>query len=250
MSRKGLLEGVREIGRDPALLLTEIGWRWSFGAIAILVAAVSIFLILDSVSIDPRRLQTMAALNPLQLAQSIAEGIASVGSVLSTMLGSARMHHGAANFGVMTTVLLMGFLVIVGVWSTSNWFLSFLPLRTEPSWTQCLLSTLSFIRSRRDELLEVSVVNGILRAGLFVVAVLLSVAVSSVITNPRILVADLLAISLLYFLVADFLYLARLVACRKLRDEPVSQPPPAVFSHADSRTAMTQAAAPVSPDSF
>ena len=315
MSRKGLLEGVREIGRDPALLLTEIGWRWSFGAIAILVAAVSIFLILDSVSIDPRRLQTMAALNPLQLAQSIAEGIASVGSVLwhvavaagllltviwvlisalgryatlarpalkpgaslqvcfvvsviramlalagiaawfvagmfAAMLGPATMHSGAPNFGVMSTVLLLGFLVIVGVWSTSNWFLSFLPLRTEPSWTQCLLSTLSFIRSRRDELLEVSVVNGILRAGLFVVAVLLSVAVSSVITNPRILVADLLAISLLYFLVADFLYLARLVACRKLRDEPVSQPPPAVFSHADSRTAMTQAAAPVSPDSF
>jgi hypothetical protein len=315
MSRNRLLEGIREVGRDPALLLTEIGWRWSFGAISILVAAVSTFLILDSVSVDPRRLQAMAALNPLQLAQNIVEVIASAGALLwraafaagvlltviwvpisalgryatlvrpalkpgaslqvcfvlsviramlalasiaawfiagmfAAMLGSATARSGAPNFGLMSTVLFLTFLVILGVWSTSNWFLSLVPLRREPTWTQCLLSTLSFIRSRRDELLEISIVNGILRAGLLLVAFLLSVAVSSVITNARILVADLLAISLLYFLVADFLYMTRLVAFRRLREEPVSQLPSAVFSHADPRTAMAQAGTAVPPDSF
>ena len=315
MSRNGLVEGVREIGRDPALLMTEIGWRWSFGAIAILVAAVSTFLILDSVSVDPRRLQAMAALNPLQLAQTIVEGIASMGAILwraafaagvlltviwvpisalgryatlarpalkpgaslqvcfvlsviramlslasiaawfiagmfAAMLGSATSRSGAPNLGLMSTVLFLAFLVIVGVWSTSNWFLSLVPLRPEPAWTQCLLSTLSFIRSRRDELLEISIVNGILRGGSLLVAVLLSVAVSSVITNARILVADLLAISLLYFLVADFLYMTRLVAFRRLREEPVSQLPSAVFSRADPGTSMAPAGTPVPPDSF
>jgi hypothetical protein len=82
MSRNGLGEGICEIGRDPALLIIEVGWRWSFGAIAILICAFATFLLLDSVTVDPRRLQAMAALNPLRLAQNIVEGIASLASVL------------------------------------------------------------------------------------------------------------------------------------------------------------------------
>ena len=35
MSRTGLLAGIGEIVRDPQLLLIEIGWRWSFGAIGL-----------------------------------------------------------------------------------------------------------------------------------------------------------------------------------------------------------------------
>ena len=37
MSRNTLTEGIREVFRDPALLLIEIGWRWTFGVIAVLL---------------------------------------------------------------------------------------------------------------------------------------------------------------------------------------------------------------------
>jgi len=299
MSRNGLFESFCEIGRDPALLLVEIGWRWSFGAIAVLIAAFSIYLIFDSIPFDPRRLQTMAALNPLQLAQNVVEGIASIhallwrvallmGLVLSAIwvlfsalgryatlarpalnpganlqvcfvvsvlrailtlaavtawflaglftasLGSPATRDGMPNFGLMSVILFLAFLGIISVWSTLNWFLSLVPLRNELTFTQALLSTLSLIRLRRDELLEISIVSGIIRAALFLVAVLLSVAASSLITNARMLVADLLAISLLYLLIADFLYVARFVAFGKLRGEVVAQPPSAVFSRSDA----------------
>jgi len=293
MSRNGFFEAVREIRRDPVLLLVEIGWRWSSGAIAIIAFCFSAFLILDSIPLDSRSLQTMAALNPLQLAQKIAESIASIAgllwramlsvgfvvtaiwvlfsalgrhatlmrgalkpgaslqvclvvSILRAMLtlgcmaawclaglfagaiGSANTQAYSPNVGLMSAILFVAFLVIAGVWSTLNWVLSLVPLRTEPTWSQCFRRTLSFIQARRDEVLEVSIVNGTLRAVLLVVAVLLSAAASTVITSVRVFVADLLAISLLYFLTADFLYMARLVAFAKLRSEPATEPSAAV----------------------
>ena len=298
MSRNTLREGIREIGCDPALLLIEVGWRWSFGAIVILICGLSAFLILDSVAVDPRRLQALAALNPLQLAQAIAEGLASVGAVLwrvafllglilaaiwvlfsavgryasllrpalspgaslqvclvvsvframltvasiaawfvaglfAGALGSATTKSGEPNFGLMSAVLFLAFVVIVSVWSTLNWFLSFVPLMVEPGWIQCARSAWRFIGLRRDEVLDVSILNGILRAGLLIVAVLLSVAASGVITNVRVLIADLVAIALLYSLIADFLYVARFIAFGKLRVQPVPQPLSAALSQSN-----------------
>lgn len=298
MSRNGFFEGIREVGRDPALVIIEIGWRWSFGAIAVLIAAFSAYLILDRIALDPRRLQAMAALNPLQLAQYIVEGMASIhtllwrvallmGLVLSSIwilfsalgryatlarpalnpgaslpmcfvvsalramltlagviawffaglfaaaVGSSATRDAMPNFGIMSAILFLAFLVIVSVWSTLNWFLSLVPLRNEPTLSEALLSTLAMIRSRRDELLEISIVSGIVRAALFGVAILLSVAAGSVITNARMLLVDLLAISLLYFLIADFLYVAKFVAFGKLRGEALAQPASAVLSPSD-----------------
>src|SRR5262249_20265988 len=227
MSRNPLFEAFREISRDPALLAIELGWRWSFGAITVLIVAFSTYHILTRLTFDPRKLQAMAALNPLQLAQYIVEGIASIHallwrvallmalvlsaiwvlfsalgryatlsrptlkpgaslqmcvvvSVLRAMLtlagvvawflagllaaavGSPATSEGMPNFGLMSAILLLAFLVIVSVWSTLNWFLSFVPLRNDSTVSQALLSTLRFIRSRRDELLEISIVSGII----------------------------------------------------------------------------------------
>lgn len=299
MVRNGLFEGFREINRDPALLLIEVGWRWSFGAIAVLIAAFSAYLILDSIAFDPRRLQAMAALNPLQLAQYIVEGIASIHALLwraallmalvlsaiwvlfsalgryaalarpalnpgaslpmcfvvsvlramvtlagviawflaglfAAAVGSPATRDAMPNFGLISAILFLAFLVIVSVGSTLNWFLSLVPLRNEPKLSEALGSTLTFIRSRRDELLEISIVSGIIRAALLLVAVLLSIAAGNLITNTRMLLADLLAISLLYFLLADFLYVARFVAFGKLRGEVMAQPPSAVLSAPDA----------------
>jgi len=284
--------GIREIGRDPALLLIEIGWRWGFGAVAVLICGLAAFFILGSVPFEPRRLEAMAALNPWQLAQNLAEGIASLGAALlrvsflvglalaaiwvlfsalgryatlarpalapgasfeicflvsafRAMLtaaslaawfvaglfagarGSATMRSGEPNLGLILAILLLAFVVIALVWSTLNWFLSLVPLMAESDWIQSVRSLLRLIRLRRDEWLEISIVNGMLRAGLLLVGLVLSVAASGVITNVRVLLADLLAIALLYFLAADFLYVARLIAYRKLCDQAVIEPSPA-----------------------
>jgi len=298
MSRNGLLEGIQEVGRDPALLLIEIGWRWGFGLIVVIITAFSAFLVLDSLSVNPRSVQAMAALNPLQLAQDIAVGISSIhrliwraafsaGLALTAIwvlfsalgryatLGRAALRPGASlqlcfvvsllraivtvasmagwflaglvaaglasaggkdkpSVGLMSAILLLAFLIIVSAWSTLNWFLSLVPLTGDSTWRESVLKTLTLLRSRRDELLEISITNGILRFGLFVVAVLLSLTVSNVITNARILIADLLAISLLYFVCADFLYMAKLIAIRKLPNTSVTRPLSDVLSRPDT----------------
>jgi len=61
-----LREGFREILRDPALLLIEIAWRWSFGIIGILVLTAVILLVLGSIRVDSQRLESLAHLNPWQ----------------------------------------------------------------------------------------------------------------------------------------------------------------------------------------
>jgi hypothetical protein len=124
---------------------------------------------------------------------------------------------------VSLAILLPVLVLIVGLWSLSNWYLSFAPLFPESRWTQLIAEGWKFVRSGRDQVLEVSMATGILRAGLFVVALLLSVAAGAVITNPRVLLANLVVISLLYFLIADFIYVARLAAYAKLRMGLIAQ---------------------------
>jgi len=82
MASNVLREGFLEVIRDPALLLIEIGWRWTFGAIAILVFAASAFFLLGSINFDPHRLESLMALNPWQLARTLAGLLASVSAVL------------------------------------------------------------------------------------------------------------------------------------------------------------------------
>ena len=291
MSRNGLFAGIGEIVRDPQLLLIEIGWRWSFGAIAILILGFAAFLILDRVTFDPGRLQAVAVLNSLERAQNIAEGIRSAGVVLGRIalvvglvmaaiwvlfsalgryatltrpalapgaslevclvvsavralvtflsiaawllagvlafaIGSAGAGSGSPNFGLMSAVLLLAFLLILPSWSALNWLLSLVPLTGEASCSQSWKRTLKLIRSCRDEVLEISIVTGIFRAGSLLVAFLLALAAISVIGNSRVLLADLLAIALLHFLFADFLHVAKLAAFRRLRDQ--SEVPPSV----------------------
>jgi len=305
MSRTGLLAGIGEIVRDPQLLLIEIGWRWSFGAIAILICGLAAFLILDRVTLDPGRLQAIAVLNPLKRAQYIAEGVLFAGvvlgrialaaglvmaaiwvlfsalgrfatlarpalapgaslevcllvsvvralvtflsvaawllaGVLAVAIGSAGARNGSPNFGLMSALLLLAFLLILPSWSALNWLLSLVPLAREPSCSQSWQRTLKLIRSCRDEVLEISIVTGVLRAGSLLVALLLSLAAISIIRNNRVLLADLLAIALLHFLLSDFLHVAKLVALGRLRDQS-DVPPSVVLSTRQHQRGQVQA---------
>ena len=72
MPSNALREAFREVLLDPGLVLIEVAWRWTFGATALLFVALSVFVLLGGVSVDPRRLQAVASLPPLQLAQTVA----------------------------------------------------------------------------------------------------------------------------------------------------------------------------------
>lgn len=287
MPSDALRQGFREVLQDPGLLLVEIAWRWTFGAIAVLVLLLSMFVLLGSVFVDPRRLEAASALTPLQMAQTVVATLTALGGALlrvsllaafllticwifmsalgrrATLVRPALFPgatlrtcfavsavRAAVTLGAILVWMLAGILaglagastrdtlpnpavilgigipallLIVTVWSVLNWYFSLAPLFPESTFRgkpgiQITTAVWDFVRSRRDELLEVSVVIGIVRAVIFAVAMMLSFAVSAVITNPRVLVGDLVAVALLYFLAGDFLYIVRLVAYANLID--------------------------------
>jgi len=268
--------------RDPALLLIEIGWRWTFGAIAILVVWLSLFAVLGNVPVESRFFTTSSALSAWETAQSIASmaisfgrafirvgitagvflalcwivlnslgrhatlarpalapgvnlrlciavSVARVGiafaavlawiaaGVVAALLGMAVSRDAAPNVGVMLVILLPAFLLIVAAWATLNWYLSLAPILAVSGNGKFAAGVWAFARDGRDRLVEVSVASGVIRGAFFVIALMLSFAVAALVSNPRLVAADLIAISLLYFLCADFVYMARLCAYAKLR---------------------------------
>ena len=282
MPTNPLREGVREVLRDPALLLIEIGWRWTFGAIAIVVLWLSIFAVLGNVPADRRFLSTSSALSAWEAAQRIASTAIALGRsllrvgiavslflalcwiVLSSLgrratlarpalapgaglrlcmavsvaragvafaavlawivagmvagfLGTAVSSDSVPNVAVMLVILLPAFVLILTAWATLNWYLSVAPILAISGKRKLAAGVWEFARDSRDRLVEVSLVSGIIRGALFVVALMLSFAVAALVSNPRLLAADLIAISLLYFLWADFVHMARLCAYAKLR---------------------------------
>ena len=290
MPSNALRQGFRQVLQDPGLLLIEIAWRWTFGAIAVLVLLLSMFVLLGSVFVDPRRLEAASALTPLQMAQTVVATLTALGgaltrasllavfvlsicwilmsalgrratlvrpalfpgatlrtcfavsavraavtlgAILAWMLagilaGLASTRDTLPNPAVILGIGIPALLLIVTVWSVLNWYFSLAPLFPERAFRgqpgiQITTAVWDFVQSRRDELLEISVVIGIVRAVIFVAALMLSFAVSAVITNPRVLIGDLVAVALLYFLAGDFLYMVRLVAYANLID-PILAP--------------------------
>jgi len=283
-----LREGFREILRDPALLLIEIAWRWSFGIIGILVLTAVILLVLGSIRVDSQRLESLAHLNPWQSAQIIADSLrlvvhqllriavsvtlflavcwtclsafgryatltrpgfqykpqirscvaihatraaVSVSAIVVWMVlgliagvvGSAGGGDKMPNPGIVIAVLGPALVLLLAAWSLANWYLSLAPLFSVAHWRLSISTAWNFVRSHRDQMVEISIASGILRAVLFITASMFSFAIAALVSNPRVLLADLIAISLLYFLIADFIYIARLAAYGKLASAAMVQ---------------------------
>lgn len=153
-----------------------------------------------------------AAATVAALAAWILAGLA-VGTITALTSSEAL-----PNFWLIVSILIPVFLLLVFLWSAANWYLSLAPLFPGNRWTQSIACVRRFVRTQRDEILEVSIAVGVMRLILLIAALMLSFAVSSVVTNVRVVAADLCAIGLLYFLVADLLNVAKLTAFAKMRD--------------------------------
>lgn len=282
-------EGFREVWRDPALLLIEIGWRWSFGVLSILVFTASLFLLLGSISLDSQRLESLTHLNPWQSAQMIAHWLSVVArqllriaisatlflafcwtclsavgrhatltrpafgyepglrsclaisalraalamiaivfwisaSMVAGMVGATGRGEALPNPAMVLAVLVPTLVLLVSAGSCANWYLSLAPLFSAEPWQLSIASVWNFVRSDRDRIFEIAIISGVMRFVLFAAAFMVSLAIAAVVTNPRLLLADLIAVSLLYFLVADFIYVARLAAFGKLATGVRTQP--------------------------
>jgi hypothetical protein len=278
-----LREGFREVLRDPALLLMEIAWRWTFGSIAIFICTMVALVLVKTLPANPQTPQWISGMNPWDTAQRVAAVLVTIAAVLlrvgtiavlllaicwtcisavgrratlvraaftrgaslracfsihaaravATLLAlfvwifagvvtgfiaAATSTDGTPNLGVILLILIPALLVIVSAWSAANWYLSLAPLFSEDSWMRSARRVWRLTKTYRDEVLEISIGTGIIRVVFLIVALVLSFAVSAVVSSPRVLVLDLVAISLLYFFAADFVNIARLCAFAKLRD--------------------------------
>jgi len=64
-------QGFRAILRDPAILLTEIVWRWSFGAAAFLLLFFSVVTLLGSIHVSETDAAAWRSNNPTMMAQAL-----------------------------------------------------------------------------------------------------------------------------------------------------------------------------------
>jgi hypothetical protein len=77
--------GFRAIRRQPAVLLAEIAWRWSWGVAALAVLAVSVRAYLQSITVTNADLMELKSRMPTLVADAIARMLAGSGATLARL---------------------------------------------------------------------------------------------------------------------------------------------------------------------
>src|SRR5262245_44880013 len=77
-----ITQSFRLVLRNPAIWLTEIVWRWSFGAIASLLLIFSISTLLRSVNATPLEMAAWRSNHPSEMAQALANMLVDSGPKL------------------------------------------------------------------------------------------------------------------------------------------------------------------------
>jgi hypothetical protein len=270
-------QSFRMVLRDPAILLTEIGWRWSFGALATLILLLSSLSLLGSIHLSPTDRAGWRSNNPTLMAQALASVLSESGfSVLKqavwvlpaisllwcvfaaagraatlnrlsncdvsfrstlalhcsralvmwiagaglagALIMSARisMRGAEPDLWLYYALAFWSAVLIGGLWATANWYLSVAGLCCLHCGDGFLKSTRQAVRLARtqgSELGGISLIFGVVRLGVLLIAFVLCALPSGFMaTAPRGYTAWVIAVSLVYFAVADFLYISRLAA--------------------------------------
>jgi hypothetical protein len=239
---------------ETAVVLTlTLGVAWvviaSLGRAATLKALLAHFSESDASSSDRKekktwRLRSLVGLNFFRLGATLA---ATVGCLAAVLLGGAASRPtdpapGSA-FLIFLTVIMLAWLA----WSTLNWFLSlaaiFVVADGEDTFG-AITAAVDLCQTRPGSVFAAGIWFGLAHITAFVVA-------SSVVAFPlgfaavlpgSIVLGGVLLVTLLYFAIADFLYMGRLaayVATVEMPDAPVSvqiapPPLPRLGSHLDS----------------
>jgi hypothetical protein len=259
------------------ILLTEIVWRWSFGAIAFWVLLVGSLRFLVSVHISPADTAAWRSNNPTLMAQALANVVVESGSsilkqafwvlpvvtlvwmvfgtvgrtatlnrlakdsvsllsilalhcsraLLMWLAGAALVAAMVLNANISTrgaepdlflyyALAFWSVVLIGGFWAIANWYLSVAALCCLRSGAGFLKGTGQAIRLARaqgGEFSGISLVFAAFRLAALAIAFVLCVLPSPLMaTAPRGYTAWVVAVSLAYFAVADFLYISRMGA--------------------------------------
>lgn len=154
----------------------------------------------------------LAVLNFLRVVASLAALLALVGTIVIGSLVSPQRGGGAAVIFI-ALALLAGLIGVI--WAELNWTLSFAAIftvRNGAGAMGALRESIAFMSDRKGSIFAVSAWNGILHLVAFVSAsTASSVLVALVQIAPgRIIVAGMWVVTLAYFAIVDWLYIARL----------------------------------------
>jgi hypothetical protein len=276
--------GIRAVIHQPALILGEIAWRWTFGAAAWTLVAVALHRILAQVDVTQAELLMARRSDPFLIADAWARIIlqvlpqlareclvlvpaicvmwvaaATVGrdvtlkallpehETRNSRLGSLlALHFLRAIFTLATIMAFLGAMFLAGTampalnpttaavvwlflaalvafcWSVVNWFLALAPIsvvRDGRTALQSITDSVSLYRRNPGPYIAVSWCFGLLRT-ITLVAALIGAVIAASVAGGSVpaAVAGCIAVSLIYFAVADFLYIARLAAFVALED--------------------------------
>src|SRR5579862_3263333 len=154
----------------------------------------------------------LVVLNFLRAVAVLAVLLATVGTVLIGALVSPQNGEGSAVIFVALT-LLAGLIGVI--WAELNWMLSLAAIfavRNSAGAMDALRETVAFMSDRKGAIFAVSAWNGILHLVAFVSAsTVASVLLAFVQIVPgKIIVAGICGVTLAYFAIVDWLYIARL----------------------------------------
>jgi len=272
-----ITQSFRLVLRNPAIWLTEIVWRWSFGAIAFLLLIFSISTLLRSVNATPLEMAAWRSNHPFEMAQALANMLVDSGpkllltaawvlpliTLLWIVLGAcgraftlSRLSNqdvsfrsifalqasralllwlaGAALIAAMVldariatrgpqpdlflyyAVAFWSFAFIGGFWATANWYLTLAAiccLQSGAGFVKGTQQAFRLARTQGGDFGGISLVYGILRLLLLAIAFVLCVLPSGLMgTAPQGYFAWVVTVSLVYFAVADYLYISRMAA--------------------------------------
>ena len=105
--------GLRRVGRDPALLLAEIGWRWAFGAAALTTCAYATGRVLDATLISQADQLALRSRTSVLIAEAVAHilrdawpRLATAATILVPCLAALWIFAAAAGRGAVLGALL------------------------------------------------------------------------------------------------------------------------------------------------
>lgn len=215
-----IYEVLPDLVRAAAILVPAIAVLWVLAATA--GRAITLKALLPTG--DPRssRLASLASLHLLRAVFVLATLLA----LLATLVLTGRLLPIAVNPALAG--MIWGFLaaLVVFFWALLNWFLSLAPIfivRDGRAALASIADSLALYRRHRGTYAATAAWFGLLRFVLFCAACVLAIFAAAAAGSAPRAIALSLVIALIYFAVADFLYITRLAAYMIL-DEPTPLP--------------------------
>lgn len=127
-------------------------------------------------------------------------------------------NHEQPNLPVYFSLIAIALPIELLLWAVMNWFFSLTPIfsvRDGKGWIAAARSAMTSVRQHRSNLFRTSNYYGLWRLAALIAAVALTAtlaAVTSFVAGSRTVAAIVIILSLFYFALADWLYVARLAA--------------------------------------